>query len=232
MKLSIIVPFHNERNSIEPILNKALSFIGQYDFELICVNDASRDDTDEIFSKLLLSGKYPFVKYINIRPEDHVGYGHAIITGVWQASGEVLAWTHSDLQTDLVDVFKSFDKFLANDNHNFIMKGNRVKRSFKDWAFSFGMACVASIVLRKVFFEINAQPKLFPRKFLEYLKNAPGDFSLDLYLLYQAKQYNFDIKTINVRFEKRLHGQSSWANSFSSKWKTITRTIKYIWFLS
>src|SRR3989344_6250283 len=229
--LSIVIPFHNERNSIEPILHRAKSFIGRYDFELICVNDASKDDTNEIFNRLLQDKDCSFVKYINISPENHIGYGHAIMTGVSRANGEVIAWTHSDLQTDLADVFRAFDEFKEYSDRKVIVKGNRIARSFKDVAFSFGMACIASLRLGKVFYEINAQPKLFSRSFLEYLKNTPDDFSLDLYLLHQAKNNNFIIKTIDVRFEKRPHGQSSWANSFSSKWKTILRTIKYIWFL-
>jgi hypothetical protein len=152
------------------------------------------------------------------------------MTGVREAKGDVIAWTHSDLQTDPEDIFRALELYRRDPDHP-VVKGRRIKRPLKDWAFSAGMALIASVVLRKVFYEINAQPKLFSRQFLEYLKDAPHDFSLDLYLLYQAKLHKVPIKSIPVRFLNRLHGESSWATSFASKRKTINRTIAYIFAL-
>ncbi|HSW97156.1 MAG TPA: hypothetical protein VLF89_05005, partial [Candidatus Saccharimonadales bacterium] len=112
------------------------------------------------------------------------------------------------------------------------VKGIRVQRPIGQFLFSLGMAGIASIYLKRIFYEINAQPKLFHRSFLPYLKNAPNDFSLDLYFLNQCKKYGYIIKTIPVLYKKRIHGESKWAYSFSSKWKTIKRTIIYIHMLS
>ena len=226
MKLSIVVPFHNERNSIEPLLESFARFAGKYDFELLCVDDASSDDTGEVFLKTLAAGKYPFARTITITPEEHRGYGHAIMRGVREANGEVIAWTHSDLQTDPGDVFRAFDVFAGLHDEKVIVKGNRIKRSVKDAAFSAGMACIASVALGRMFF--NAQPKLFHKNLLPHFKDAPDDFSLDLYLLSRAKKQHHKIVLIDVLFHKRLYGESNWAYSFASKRRTIARTIKYI----
>ena len=228
MNLSIVVPFHNEEGNVEAVLQGYRVFAGTVPFELICVNDGSRDGTKAVFRRLLRSGKYPFVRYINIPPEEHKGYGDAIMRGLEEARGEVVAWTHSDLQTDPADVFRAFEKFVAEKNNQIVVKGKRSGRRFGQFVFSLGMALLSSLVLQRIFYEINAQPKLFHRMFLSHLTDAPDDFSLDLYLLYQAKRNGYRITSIEVKFPDRIHGVSSWASSFKSRYQTVLRTIRYI----
>jgi glycosyltransferase involved in cell wall biosynthesis len=239
MKLSIIASAQNERGNIEPLVSRFAEFAGRYDFSLICVDNLSSDGTGDLLQTLAASGKYPFLSYIRITPDIYRGYGHGIMTGVRHAAKDpttdVIAWTHSDLQTDPADVFRAFDAFTehlaAGGNPNIIVKGKRIKRKLGDTLFSFGMAAIASTALMVPLFEINAQPKLFHRTFLKYLDDAPDDFSLDLYLLYRAKKNGVAIQSIPVLFHKRIHGESKWATSFGAKRKTIARTIKYIWVL-
>lgn len=232
---SVVVPFHNEEKNTPLVLEGYLKFKDKYSFELICVDDASSDGIQTIFKSFLSNPEFSFLKLVSINKENHRGYGHAIMTGLREARGDVLAWTHSDLQTDPADVFRAYEKFSEGGGlggEKIIIRGNRIRRTISQVIFSFGMAVVASFILRKIFFEINAQPKLFSKDFMRYLTNAPEDFSLDLFLLYQAKRYGYKIKTIDVLFNKRLYGESKWAFSFSSKLKTVRRTIMYIFKLS
>lgn len=227
MKLSIVVPFYNESKNTHLVLDSFARFYPDNEFELICVNDGSKDDTSELFDKINTSGQYPFAKFISYSP--NCGYGNAIMTGVRKSEGEIVAWTHSDMQTDPADVFKAFNTFLEAKNTTVVIKGHRIKRPLPQIILSYGMAAVASVILRKVMYEINAQPKLFHRNFIEKLSNAPKDFSLDLFLIYQAKKLKYKIISIPVEFKNRLHGTSSWGGSFQNRVKTIWRTLKYIW---
>ncbi len=230
MKLSIVIPFYNESKNVQLVLDGFKQFINKYEFELICVNDGSKDDTELTFNKLLAQGQYPFVNFISYTPNG--GYGNAILTGVRAAKGEIIAWTHSDLQTPVEDVFKAFDLYNSKaplSKSPLLIKGWRINRTMQQVLLSFGMAVIASVLLRKKLTEINAQPKLFHRSTVDLLANAPKDFSLDLYLLITAKKHGYKIQTIDVKFPNRLHGESSWAFSWRSKFKTIWRSIKYIW---
>lgn len=227
MKLSIVVPFYNEAKNAPLVLEAFKVFSARYEFELICVNDGSKDNTEQVFNSLLRGGQYPFVKFISYSPNG--GYGHAIMTGVRAAQGEVIAWTHSDMQTPVADVFRAYDSYTLHAIRYTLIKGWRTSRTLQQVVLSFGMAVIASVILRKKLTEINAQPKLFPKEMADLLKDAPKDFSLDLYLLLQAKKHNYEIKKIKVKFPDRLHGQSSWAFSWKSKLKTIWRSVKYIW---
>ncbi len=230
MNFSIVIPFYNESKNIPLVLEQFKSFASKYQFELICINDGSKDDTSMVFEKILQSGQYPFVKYISYSPNG--GYGQAIMTGVRSAQGDVIAWTHSDMQTPVTDVFNAYDVYqlkIYKSKLPLLIKGWRTNRTIQQVILSFGMAIIASIILRHKLSEINAQPKLFPKNLVKELNNAPKDFSLDLYLLCVAQNLRYKIETINVKFPDRLHGQSSWAFSWRSKLKTIWRSIKYIW---
>lgn len=227
MKLSVVVPFYNEEKNVPLVLDAFKQFNGSYDFELICVNDGSKDNTAAVFEQLKSANTYPFAQFVSYSPNG--GYGNAIMTGVRTAVGDVVSWTHSDMQTDPGDVFKAFDLFADLNDEEVIVKGLRIKRPLPQIILSYGMAVIASVILRKFMYEINAQPKLFHRSFIAKLDNAPKDFSLDLYLIYLAKKLGYKIKTIPVEFKNRLHGTSSWGGSFKNRMKTIWRTIKYIW---
>ncbi|HRH26083.1 MAG TPA: glycosyltransferase family 2 protein [Candidatus Paceibacterota bacterium] len=230
MKLSIVVPFYNEEKNIPLVLQVFQKFASSYDFELICINDGSKDNTAEVFTQFAGNNSYPFAKFISYSPNG--GYGNAIMTGVRAATGDIVGWTHSDMQTDPKDVFTAFDVLKNETNKRTLVKGARINRPLPQVVLSYGMAVIASVILRKVLVEINAQPKVFFKECIELLTNAPKDFSLDLYLLYQAKIHGYTIKTIDVEFKNRLHGESSWGGSFQNRIKTIKRTYAYIWKLA
>lgn len=227
MKLSIVVPCHNEAKNIPFILEKFLALSFMRPFELIVVNNASTDTSQEVLEGFLAQKQYEFLRVLN---EPIPGYGQAIMTGLRKASGELLAWTHADLQTDPADVLRGAEMLeQASEPDRVIVKGKRIHRPFGAWTFTFGMSVISSLVLHGCYFDINAQPKIFSRNFfLRVMKDPPEDFSLDLYLLAAAKQKKCRILTFPVIFAKRRHGTSTWNFSFSSRWKTITRTLKYI----
>ena len=53
--------------------------------------------------------------------------------------------------------------------------------------FSLFMGIIATIILRKTFYEINAQPTIFSPNLLDQVKSPPYDFSYDTYLYWLAK---------------------------------------------
>ena len=89
------------------------------------------------------------------------------------------------------------------------------------------MSIFETILLRRLIFDINAQPTIFPIKFYQSWVNPPKDFAIDLYSYYLAIKQHYKIKRFKVKFTKRISGKSSWNNGFSSKLKFILRTVKY-----
>lgn len=229
--LSIIVPCYNESKNIPLILERFRKVVQhQPAVEVILVNNGSTDDSAAVLKTLLGQAEWGFTRVVTV--PKNIGYGHGIMAGLRAAHGEVLAWTHADMQTDPLDVLAGYQRFQQlNQPDKIILKGKRIQRRFGDRAFTWGMSCLASTVLMIRLSDINAQPKIFHRSLLAKLANPPTDFSLDLYLLAMAKKLGYRIETVPVNFGKRLHGESKWAFSFLSRYKTIVRTIQYIFAL-
>ena len=229
IKYSLVIPCFNELENIKIIINRLINLDIKDNFELIIVNNGSTDQTHKYIA--CLRDSYKFLKYINIKK--NIGYGNGIIEGLKSAEGEIIGWTHADLQTDIYDGLKGFRYFKESSNKNkLFVKGLRRKRRFGDRFFTISMSIISSIFLKKYLWDINAQPNLFPKSFFNSWKNPPTDFSLDLYVLNNAKKQKFNIVRFPVLFKDRIFGSSKWNKNFFSKIKFIKRNFVYIFKLA
>ena len=118
-----------------PALIKKLKGINNKSVEIILVNNGSTDNSKEVLQKNI-NFQIPKIRLINLKK--NIGYGHGIMAGVKKATGDFIAWTHADLQTDPIDVIGAFKQYTRNrDYKNSIIKGKRVGRNFFDFFFKF-----------------------------------------------------------------------------------------------
>ena len=225
--LSVVVPCYNEEENIPLIISKfeeiILAFEGE--IEVILVNNGSTDNSKNVFDEKT-RGSTQNIKVLNIR--QNIGYGHGIVSGLNIAKGDVLAWTHADLQTDPKDVVSAYLEFKKHNDSDIVVKGKRRNRNPIDAFFTWGMQVYSTLILNTRLNDINAQPKLFSNTFFKtHMANAPMDFSLDLFLLYKGEIHG-EIKTIDVFFKKRMYGEAKGGGTFKGKLKLISRTFSYI----
>lgn len=228
-QLSIVLPCYNESRGIEAILNRFAEVGRGQDFELILVDNGSKDDTQATFARLL--PRFPFARSVKV--EVNQGYGHGIFTGLQSAQGEVVGWSHADLQTDPADVFRAWASYRsAATPERTMIKGRRYGRRLSEKLISLGMQALSTLVFRSYMQEINAQPKVFHRDLLSHLTRPPVDFNFDLYVLVMAKRHGWRIESIPVQFPPRKYGHSNWAATWRSKFRTIARSIRYMFSLA
>jgi glycosyltransferase involved in cell wall biosynthesis len=222
MKISLIIPCYNESKNLPSLIEKCRQLDSEI-FEVIIVNNGSTDDSSNVLSSLMNS-EYSFIKSIKV--DVNQGYGHGILCGLKSSTGNFIGWTHADLQTDPLDSNQVRD-LIKQYGENIFIKGQRYGRPISDVIFTVGMSFFESILLKKLLWDINAQPTFFPRKFFDEWNSPPNDFSLDLFAYYQAKKNDLKVIRFPVFFGKRLHGHSHWNIDFKSKWKFIKRTIQF-----
>ncbi|HRG76152.1 MAG TPA: glycosyltransferase family 2 protein, partial [Leptospiraceae bacterium] len=99
MKLSIVVPCYNEEKNIPLVLEKFQSVIKRDDVEVILVNNGSKDNSQLVLNELI--PKYSFARTVLV--EVNQGYGFGILSGLKEAKGDYIGWTHADMQTDPYD---------------------------------------------------------------------------------------------------------------------------------
>jgi glycosyltransferase involved in cell wall biosynthesis len=88
--LSVVIPAFNEEAAIGIVLRKLCDALP--DAELIVVDDGSTDKTPD---RVVEAGIGRLLRHPNDR-----GYGAALRTGTWAASGEYVAWFDADDQHD------------------------------------------------------------------------------------------------------------------------------------
>lgn len=125
-KLSVVVPFYNESENIlrmHQAIVGAIEPLGQA-FEMVFVDDGSKDDTLELAIGLARSD--PRVRVVKFRR--NYGQTPAMAAGIQEARGEIIITMDGDLQNDPTDIAN----FLAKmDEGNDIVVGWRFNRQDK-----------------------------------------------------------------------------------------------------
>lgn len=100
--LTLVLPAYNEEANIELVVHRALDVLPIYtqDFEIIVVDDGSRDRTGGIIDKLAAGDSR--VKALHHRV--NLGYGDALKTGFHASIGEYVMFMDSDRQFDIADI--------------------------------------------------------------------------------------------------------------------------------
>jgi len=99
MKLSIVVPAHNEEDALTDVVGRIIFHegIGKYLYELIVVDDCSTDRTPEILDEL--AKKWKIIKPIH--RNGGPGFGRAMKAGIEAATGDAVVPVMADLSDDL-----------------------------------------------------------------------------------------------------------------------------------
>ncbi len=99
--ISIIAPVYNEEKNIPLFVEKLEQTLAGHNYEIILVNDGSRDKSWEVIKSF--AAKNERLKAINFKK--NFGQTAAINAGIQTASGEVLILIDSDLENDPADIF-------------------------------------------------------------------------------------------------------------------------------
>ncbi|MGE5450916.1 MAG: glycosyltransferase family 2 protein [Acidobacteriota bacterium] len=113
-RLSIVVPMYNEVDNVEPFVAAVHQALDRYPYpwELIIVNDGSRDGTQKALDEQArLRGPHvrPIHLWRNFRQTA------AMQAGIDAARGDVIVTLDGDLQNDPIDIPKLVDKLLRED---------------------------------------------------------------------------------------------------------------------
>src|SRR5438874_821514 len=124
MKLSVLIPAHNEESSIE---ETALAFneklrLEKIDHEILVVNDNSHDNTEKILKSLAKKTKE--IRYVNNKPPN--GFGFAIRKGFEEFKGDCVAIVMADLSDRPADLVKYY-RTMVEGNYDAVFGSRFIK---------------------------------------------------------------------------------------------------------
>ncbi len=94
MKLSVVMPVYNEQATLNEVVTRVLAI--PLEIELICVDDASTDNSREILAHLQVT--HPQIRVL--LQSKNIGKGAALRRGIQESTGDFIIIQDADLEYD------------------------------------------------------------------------------------------------------------------------------------
>ena len=222
--LSIIIPCYNEGEKLLANISKIKNFIftsfKHIDFEIIIVNDGSKDNSEDILTQYCKDDCC--CKLISY--DINKGKGFAVKQGIESSTKDIVVFMDADLSTDLsslVDVYSNIDLYdivIGSRRHpqSILVKPQRKTRRF------FGKVCS---IITNIFTSFNISDTQCGFKAIKVdvardivQKQTINGFAFDVELLYIGYLNGYSIKEIPV----------IWENDEDSKVKLIDSSLLFL----
>jgi len=145
MKLSIVIPIYNSALTIRPLIDSLKQEMKDYDYEIVLVNDGSKDASGEICEELAYADKA--INYIALR--NNFGEHNAVICGLNASSGDYTVIIDDDFQNPPSEIKKLFKEAVVS---NYDVVYSKYKTKYHSWFRNMGSKwtnLIASYVLNK-----------------------------------------------------------------------------------
>jgi len=231
--LSWFFPAHNEAQNIEPLVEEALRELPRLAerFEIICVDDGSRDGTGAIADRL--AAEHPDVVRVVHHPVNR-GYGAALRSGFGAARFPLVCFTDGDRQFRIADLGLLLDRMgspvdTESDTRATgpdVVVGYRIKRA--DPAIRLAYARTYRACLRLFFGlrlrDVDCACKLFRREALEGIRLESGGAFLSAELLIKLRETQRTVVEVGVPHHARPAGRASGADP-----RVVLRAVRDFW---
>jgi dolichol-phosphate mannosyltransferase len=203
-RVSLVLPAYNEAEGIGRAIAEADAAVASLaeDYELLVVDDGSRDGTAEVVRRL--QPAYPRLRLLE--HGHNRGYGAALRTGFVAARFDRVAFTDADCQFHLDDLAH----LLSLSDHCPIVVGYRVGRQdpWRRRFFSWGYNRLVRALLGTRVRDCDCALKVFHRDILPRLMPQTDGFFVNTEMLTRARQLGLDLIEVGVRHRPRLQGAS------------------------
>lgn len=220
--LSVFLPSHNEEGNVERIVSAFLAELPRVadNYEVIVVDDGSRDRTGEIADRL--AAENPRVKVVH-HPVNR-GYGGAVTSGIRASTQPYVLLSDGDGQFDPADIERMLPFVPDYD----VVAGHRARRAdplmrrINGKAWTMLVRALLGITIR----DIDCGFKLFKRELLDGLELRAHGAMISTELMARLAGRGAKVKEVEVQHLPRLAGEQSGANL-----KVVTLAFKELFAL-
>ena len=204
--ISIIIPVFNSENTIEILVNNIVQTLGEnYKFEIILINDSSKDNTEEKCKKLV--EKYMSVVLYSLAK--NFGEHNAVMAGLNKCSGDYAIIMDDDLQHS-ADSLLELIRFGMKEKNNFDVVYTYYDKMKYNFFRNFGRKfndLIANLLLDKPKFLYLSSFKLINRFLITEIIKYRSPFTyIDGIILGITSR----IGRIKVVHDQRSHGRSGY----------------------
>lgn len=181
--LSIVIPVYNEEEYLEEILEKVIHqpLPDGLERELILVNDASTDKTQNVMQTL--PGKFPGIRFKLIDKTVNQGKGAALRDGFAQVAGDIVIIQDADLEYDPADYPKLLQPILDGKadvvfGSRFIGEPHRVMYFWHQLANNL-LTTFSNMLTNLNLTDMEVCYKVFTREVIDHLKIKSPRFGVE-----------------------------------------------------
>lgn len=203
--LSAVIPVYNEQGKIESTYRTIKRYLDnqRYNYEIIIVDDGSKDETSHIIERLI---KADINIKIYLNP-NNLGKGAAVKRGILKSNGKYILFLDADLSTPIEEL----EKFLPWFNEGFdivigsrrtaganIQKHQLLHREFMGIVYTW----LANKLLLLEVSDITCGFKCFKKEVALdiFQKQRSADWSFDAEILSIARRRHYKIKEVPVNW--------------------------------
>jgi glycosyltransferase involved in cell wall biosynthesis len=222
MKLSVVIPVYNEKNTIEQIITgvKAVSLL---DKEIVVVDDASKDGTTAILKKIQTD--QPNLKIIF--KEKNAGKGAALRDGFKQTTGDYVIVQDADLEYDPQDytkLIRALDEQKAQ-----VVYGSRFSGNYKDMSnlHYFGnklLTLFTNILYGVMLTDMETCYKLLPGDFVRKINIRSDRFNFEPEITAKILKSKMRIAEVPISYKGRSFSEGkkiTWKDGISALWTLL-----------
>ena len=204
-KLSVIIPAYNEQQNIVNISSVVSSLLEENNikYEIIFVNDGSRDNTWDVISRICNKNKN--IKGFNF--SKNFGKEAAIFAGLTYATGDCCAVIDADLQHPPQTLIKMYEKWQEGYE---IVEGVKASRGKESFLHKLAAKNFYSLISKATNIDMSRASdfKLLDRKAVNILRAMP-----EKHIFFRALSSWVGFKTTSVEFhvQEREAGESKWS---------------------
>jgi glycosyltransferase involved in cell wall biosynthesis len=205
ISLTAFFPAYNDQHTIEAMVRTVAAEIRKVtnDFEVVVVDDGSKDQTGAILDQLAV--ELPFLRVIH--HEVNLGYGAALITGFKNSSKDLVFYTDGDGQYDVRELHNLLAHLKPNVD---LVNGYKVKRA--DAWYRIFIGAVYRRAMRAAFRlsirDVDCDFRLFRRYIFETITLESRNGVICVEMAKKFEQAGFTMVEVPVSHYPRMHGRS------------------------
>lgn len=219
LPISLVIPCYNDAESLAytvPALAQAFAD-ARLAVDLIVVDNGSNDDSGARIDSLIAAG-FPVRK---VSVDVNRGKGHGLRQGFAVAQTPWIGFIDADCPVAPVAVAQAVQCALTSPQPALITVRRRHRvDGWQRTVFSVGLNTLTRVLFPGLkSSDINANPKIWPRSFLERLQPTSAGWSIDLELVLRAHRQGLPILELDALAQPRPAGKShvvGWRASLDS----------------
>lgn len=203
MQLSVVIPVYNSEGTIGPLVNTLQEALADVDFEIVLVNDGSRDRSEEVCTRL--ADLHPTIRFISLRR--NFGEFNAVMCGLNHARGEYCVMIDDDFQNPPSEIIKLIDTATRGAfDVVYTYYAKKEHATYRNWGSRL-VNWLTSYLLDKPRDLYLSSFKLIRQEVVQEIIKYKGPYPYLDGLIFRVTR---NIGTVQVSHQKRQQGESSY----------------------